>query len=72
MKGNENISPFKVLDIYKIAWYQIIGLSKSKYMLYKSSCQFLPHVATKVHINYIYQPGKQSEMFNHWLTYLRI
>jgi hypothetical protein len=35
------------LDIYEIAWYQIIGLSRLTYMLYKSDnkqgCRFLPH-----------------------------
>jgi hypothetical protein len=35
------------LDICEIVWYQIIGLSKLTYKLYKSDneqgCQFLPH-----------------------------
>jgi hypothetical protein len=30
------------------------------------------HMGTKVHINYICQPGKWSPMFNHWLTCLHI
>ncbi len=74
-KGDERQWKFiniQGLDIYKIVWYQIIGLSKSRYMLYKSSCWFLPHVATKLHINYIYQPGKRSQLFNHWLICLQI
>jgi hypothetical protein len=30
------------------------------------------HMETKVHINYVCQPNKQSLMFNHWLTCLWI
>ncbi len=35
------------VDICETAWYKIIGVSRSMYMLYKSStkrsCRFLPH-----------------------------
>jgi len=34
-------------DIFQTTWYQIVGFSKSTYMLYKldnkRGCQFLPH-----------------------------
>jgi hypothetical protein len=43
----QNFITIQGLDIYEIAWYQIIGLSRSTYMLYKldrkQGYQFLPH-----------------------------
>ncbi len=41
------ISHYENVDICKIAWYKIIGVSMSMYVLYKSNnkqgCWFLPH-----------------------------
>jgi len=63
------------LDICEIAWYYIIGLSKSTYMLYKldsKQCFSFYHMGIKVRINYICQLGKWNPMFNQWLICLQI
>ncbi len=50
MKGNMKRQKFIIvqeMEIYEIAWYKIIVLPKSTYMLYKvdceQGCKFLPH-----------------------------
>jgi hypothetical protein len=51
------------IDICEMAWYKIIGLSKSTYMLYKVNpkreCKFLPHGNKGSHK--LWTPTKQAK-----------
>jgi hypothetical protein len=57
------------IDIYETAWYKIVGLSKSTYMLYKvdSKQRYVDFyfMETKAHINFEFQRYRQNQIFNH-------
>jgi hypothetical protein len=51
-KGQQKFTTIQGVNIYETAWYLIIGLSRSTYMLYKSNNKqgwFLPHSNKSTH-----------------------